>query len=65
MEYTKEELAERKIQELKQNLSDTDYVAIKIAEGAATLDEYAQIVAQRAEWRAEINKLEAMLKAGQ
>lgn len=65
VEYTKEELAEQKIRELKQNLFDTDYVAIKIAEGAATLDEYAQIVAQRAEWRAEINKLEAVLKAGQ
>ena len=39
-------------------LSDTDYVALKIAEGAATTEEYAEILAKRAEWRVRINEIE-------
>lgn len=42
---------------LKQNLADTDYVIIKIAEGVATPEEYASIIAQRQEWRNQINLL--------
>lgn len=49
--------AER-ISRLKQQLSDTDYAVIKISEGAATPDEYAEAIAQRQAWRAEINQLE-------
>lgn len=52
-----ERRAER-ISQLKRQLSDTDYAVIKIAEGAATPDEYAEVIAQRQEWRAEINQLE-------
>lgn len=48
----------QKIASLKQKLADTDYVAAKIAEGAATKEDYADILAQRAEWREEINALE-------
>lgn len=48
-----------KIAELKKLLSDTDYVAIKIAEGSATIEEYAEVIAQRKLWREEINSLEA------
>ena len=48
---------EDKIEELKQKLSDTDYIACKIAEGAATIKEYAEELKQRQIWREEINKL--------
>lgn len=47
-----------KIDELKQKLTDTDYIACKIAEGAATIKEYANELQQRQEWREEINRLE-------
>lgn len=46
------------IAELKRKLSETDYAVIKIAEGAATAADYADLIAQRKTWRAEINKLE-------
>lgn len=49
--------AER-IAQLKKQLFDTDYAVIKISEGAATPDEYAEVIAQRQAWRAEINQLE-------
>ena len=49
---------EIQIEELKQKLSDTDYIACKIAEGVATAEEYADVIAQRQVWREEINKLE-------
>ena len=43
---------------LKSQLTETDYVVIKIAEGVATEKEYADILKDRAEWRARINELE-------
>ena len=43
---------------LKRKLSDSDYAVIKIAEGAATTEEYAGLIEQRATWRACINELE-------
>ncbi len=46
------------IQQLKQKLVDTDYIACKIAEGSATTEEYADIIADRQRWRKEINELE-------
>ena len=49
---------EIQIDELKQKLSDTDYIACKIAEGSATAEEYAEMIQQRQAWREEINKLE-------
>lgn len=50
----------REIAELKTKLAETDYIAAKIAEGAATTEEYADKIKQRAEWRARINELEAV-----
>ena len=47
-----------RISELKRNLSNTDYVAIKFFEGWITEEEYASIKAQRQAWRDEINELE-------
>ena len=42
----------------KANLAATDYIAIKLAEGAATPEEYAEELAHRRYWRSEINRLE-------
>lgn len=50
--------ARREIAELKAKLTETDYIAAKIAEGAATVEDYADEIRQRAEWRARINELE-------
>ena len=50
--------AAEQIAALKRKLSETDYAVIKIAEGAATAADYADLIAQRQAWRAEINDLE-------
>ncbi len=49
---------EQRIKILKLYLAETDYTVIKIAEGAATVEEYAEVITQRQAWRAEINQLE-------
>ena len=36
-------------------LSSTDYIAAKIAEGEATKSEYADKIAERQQWRDDIN----------
>lgn len=63
--YTDAELAkieaEREIAELKGKLRETDYKAIKYAEGMLTLDEYAEIRELRQSWRDKINYLEAIV----
>ena len=46
------------IAKYKGNLAATDYIAIKIAEGAATPEEYVEELAHRRYWRSEINRLE-------
>ena len=61
VEFDSKELVTIKIEELKKKLSDTDYNIIKIMEGAATLDEMADVIANRALWRKEINELEKEL----
>lgn len=57
-EPAEEDIKQARIAELKQLLSDTDYVVIKIAEGAATVEEYADVIEQRRAWREEIRELE-------
>lgn len=57
------EAAERQEQELLQKLRDTDYVAAKLAEGVATKEEYADVLAERAECREQINGLRATQQA--
>lgn len=59
---TEREKIESQIWALKANLQETDYVVVKIAEGAATAEDYADIIAQRADWRAQINELESELE---
>lgn len=60
--YTAKELkkvqSEKRIEELIQLLSSTDYQAIKYAEGELTSSEYSPIKKQRKAWREEINQLE-------
>jgi hypothetical protein len=58
-EPTAEEIKANRIAELKRLLADTDYAVIKIAEGEATKEEYAETLANRRAWRIEINDLEA------
>ena len=36
-------------------LTTTDYIAAKIAEGKATKEEYAEKIAERQQWRDDIN----------
>ena len=56
-EKAKEE-KEQRIAELKRLLVNTDYAVIKIAEGEATKEEYAETLANRKAWREEIRTLE-------
>ena len=46
------------IAQLKCKLADIDYISAKIAEGAATREDYADKLVERAAWRARINELE-------
>lgn len=52
---------EQRIIELKGKLTETDYQAIKYAEGEMTYAEYASIKEERKAWRNEINELEKKL----
>ena len=52
---------QNRIAELKRNLADTDYQAIKYAEGMIGENDYRPIKAQRQAWRDEINELEFSL----
>lgn len=64
--YTDEQLQkmeiENQISELKTNLANTDYQAIKYAEGEISAEDYAETKERRKEWRAEINALEEKFK---
>ena len=61
-EPTAEEVAEQqrlaRIDELRTLLAESDYKAIKYAEGWITAEDYAEVKAQRQAWRDEINELE-------
>ena len=43
-------------------LSSTDYIAAKIAEGKATKIEYADKIAERQQWRDDINAAKAEIE---
>ena len=62
VEVPEEQRTADRIAWLKWQLSATDYAVIKIAEGVATQEEYADVIAQRQAWRAEINDLESLSK---
>lgn len=46
---------------LKHELSKTDYVVIKIAEGVSSVEEYASVIEKRQHWRERINELEGLI----
>lgn len=58
---TRQEIEDRKnvlfslVRDREAKLRETDYVAAKIAEGAATPEEYAEVLAERRKARKEIN----------
>ena len=54
---TEKEKKNQELSEILFKLSSTDYVACKIAEGAATKEEYSEILAQRQKWREQVNLL--------
>lgn len=54
--YTADELAKIEIDRYKILLKESDYKAIKYAEGEISETEYAPIKAQRKAWREEIGK---------
>ena len=64
---SEEELAEQarlaEIERLKQQLAETDYKAIKYAEGWISAEDYAPIKAERQALRDRINELEAEIDA--
>ena len=56
-----EHRAKIRTMELKKFLQDTDYICMKLAEGAATTAEYADTLAKREAARVEIRKLEPLV----
>mgnify|MGYP003307354260 CR=1 FL=1 len=60
--FTREMEIQAQIDELKFKLSQTDYQAIKYAEGELMEYEYEPIKKQRKQWRAQINALQQQLK---
>ena len=60
-EPTEKELLMQQINQKKWELSQTDYKAIKFAEGLITEEEYAPIKAERQAMRDEINALQAQI----
>lgn len=55
---SQEQQRQNRIAELKSLLAQTDYQAIKYAEGQLSASEYAEMKKQRQAWRDEINELE-------
>ena len=62
VEYATKELVAKRIAELKALLQNTDYMILKVVEGATTLAEVAETVKKRAAWRKEINELEVEIR---
>ena len=60
-EPTEYEKAQARITELKQMLADADYWTSKRMDGEYTDEEWAEKVAIRKAWRAEINELELVV----
>lgn len=50
-----------KIQALKEELAEYDYIGVKIAMGVATIEEYSKEIAYTEELRKKIRKLEASI----
>lgn len=59
--WHKRNSAKERVAELKQMLADADYWTSKHADGEYTEEEWAEKVAIRRVWRAEINELELVV----
>lgn len=65
---TRQEIEDKKnvlfslILDRESKLKETDYVAAKIAEGVATQEEYAEVLAERRKARKQINDAQAELE---
>lgn len=59
--YNVELPPELRIEQLKQNLAETDYNILKIIEGETTITKCAEVITKRKAWRKEINELEELL----
>lgn len=53
----------RDIKALKAKLDETDYQAIKFAEGEISAEEYQAVRLERREWRRQINEMEAFIES--
>ena len=51
-----------RINELKKQLRELDYIGIKIATGRGTREEYATQIAQMTEWANEVDRLQEEVK---
>ena len=62
---TRQEIEDRKnflasvVLDREAKLKEHDYVSAKIADGRATADEYAEIIAKKTKWAAEVNDARA------
>lgn len=57
--FEQQEEIEQEISQLKKYLKDTDYKALKYAEGWISAEDYMDILNQRKMWRDRINELES------
>ena len=57
--------AHAEIKALKAKLSETDYKAIKYAEGELSAAEYESVKLDRRAWRVRINELEAFVRTAE
>lgn len=48
---------------LMRQLSETDYIHLKVAEGDATLEDYEDVIAERKKWRAKVSEIKEELGA--
>lgn len=56
-EKPESEIKAERIIELERLLASKDYIGVKIATGCATIEDYAEEIAQCEEWRKEIREL--------
>jgi hypothetical protein len=54
---------DRQIRAYQDLLRETDYIPLKIIEGVATAEDYAEDLAQRQQWREKVRELEQQLTA--
>ena len=58
--FSEKQLAEMEIVDLKSKLNNSDYKAIKFAEGIISETEYLSIKSERQNWRNRINELQSL-----